>query len=406
MKLTSGRPHMKKSSILDFLAILRDIFAKEPPVISRQSSRPPPPAGQATPTPPPVPPLPPDMAPRQAGRPQTPPVSASAAGPPALPPKPEETAVRRPFPGNDAPPVPSHPHPDGLDRAVSQYGHTAAQAAQGTPSNHMSRYESAPPLPPDTRGGPRPQGLPPPGAAQPSYQQPPPDRAQYQAEPPQAYGHADPRMASSSSSPLPTFFPPRQYAQPPLQQWQQPTLTRAKAKAPPPPDIMDEPLTLDIPSSSSVPAPPIPPNPEKDALLHQLAQTLQAMRELAREQNESSVAGLQAQRTAMFGALGSIHSEASALAQVSALVTSNTTILREALRTADGVIENSARHPAPGIDELLVAPTVVGNQLYELVAEERALADAIFVLGRAVERGRVSPAAFAKMTRSLARSGI
>ncbi len=67
------------------------------------------------------------------------------------------------------------------------------------------------------------------------------------------------------------------------------------------------------------------------------------------------------------------------------------------------MIENSSKHPAPSIDQLLVAPTVVGNQLYELVAEERALADTIFVLGRAVERGRIAPGAFARMTRSLAR---
>jgi ESCRT-I complex subunit TSG101 len=38
-----------------------------------------------------------------------------------------------------------------------------------------------------------------------------------------------------------------------------------------------------------------------------------------------------------------------------------------------------------------------------LVCEERALGDALFVLSKAVERGRVAPAVFVKMTRSLAR---
>ena len=57
----------------------------------------------------------------------------------------------------------------------------------------------------------------------------------------------------------------------------------------------------------------------------------------------------------------------------------------------------------PNIDELLVAPTVVANQLYELVAEERALGDAIFCLGRAVERGKVESGVFVKTTRALAR---
>jgi ESCRT-I complex subunit TSG101 len=41
--------------------------------------------------------------------------------------------------------------------------------------------------------------------------------------------------------------------------------------------------------------------------------------------------------------------------------------------------------------------------LYEAVCEERALGDTLFVLGRAVERGRITPQTFAKMTRGLAR---
>jgi len=166
---------------------------------------------------------------------------------------------------------------------------------------------------------------------------------------------------------------------------------------------LDEDLTLTIPSPSNVPAPPIPPNPEKDALLHQLAQTLYEMRQRARTQNEASLQGLQAQRNAMDNAAMKLQAESATLAQLSALLTSNTAVLQDSLRKADGVIESSKRHPEPDIDELLVAPTVVGNQLYELVAEERALADAIFMLGRAVERGRIAPSTFAKMTRSLAR---
>lgn len=98
-----------------------------------------------------------------------------------------------------------------------------------------------------------------------------------------------------------------------------------------------------------------------------------------------------------------LQAESAQLTQLTALLTSNHSILQDSLRQADSVIENSAGHPAPDIDELLVAPTVVGNQLYELVAEERALADAVFVLGRAVERGRIAPQTFARMTRGLAR---
>lgn len=130
---------------------------------------------------------------------------------------------------------------------------------------------------------------------------------------------------------------------------------------------------------------------------------LYAQRQKARAQNDASLQGLAAQRAAMLQAATKLQAESAQLTQLSALLTSNTAILQDSLRQADQLIKDSARLPAPDIDELLVAPTVVENQLYELVAEERALTDAIFVLGRAVERGRVAPQTFAKMTRALAR---
>lgn len=175
------------------------------------------------------------------------------------------------------------------------------------------------------------------------------------------------------------------------------------AQRAPPPNFLDEPLETLLPRTQDLPAPPIPPNPEKDALLRQLAKTLYQHRQKTREQNDSCMAGLQAQRTAMTIAYDRLNAERTSLSQASTLLASNTQILHDALRRADGVIEGSRQHPAPDIDELLVAPTVVANQLYALVAEERAMADVTFVLGRAVERGRISPAVFAKTTRSLAR---
>jgi len=95
--------------------------------------------------------------------------------------------------------------------------------------------------------------------------------------------------------------------------------------------------------------------------------------------------------------------ELHALESLSNLLTSDTAILHHALHDADVVIESSQHRAPPGVDEILVAPTVVGNQLYDLVSEERSLGDALFMLGRAVERGRISPAVFIKTTRGLAR---
>ncbi|PMB72733.1 Tumor susceptibility 101 protein [Beauveria bassiana] len=360
----------------DFLAILADVFAKEPPVVARQQR----PAAQPQrhhETPPPVPPLPVEMA----ARPVQPPASEQTR--PPLPPKPLQDSR-----SSSGPPIPPLPP-------------TSPPASQRQPS----RYDSAPPLPPqahqtELRNA---QGIGSYGAhVAGSSVHPAP--------------HAAPRQVHhpNASSALPTFSQGNWQQQPPPPgSWGQThhtqthsipsEQTRAQAQPPPQDLLLDDPLTLDIPPPSTVKAPPIPPNPEKDQLLRQLAQTLAYMRQQSRQQNESSMAGLQAQRAAMVQAMNGLQSELGQLTQLSSVISSNTNILHEALRKADGVIEGSANHAKPDIDELLVAPTVVANQLYSLVAEERALGDAIFMLGRAVERGKIPPAVFAKTTRSLAR---
>ncbi|KUI74369.1 hypothetical protein VM1G_09682 [Cytospora mali] len=387
-----------KSNLLDFLAIMRDIFAKEPPVIARgQAQRPPSVQPQATPTPPPVPPLPQELSARPPSSVQSP-IANGSPRPPPPPPKPTQ---QHPQAGSASP----IPHmPQAIPRPSSQYGLPPVQSTPPPPQNNrMSRYDSAPPLPPEVQQqqGPSqryPQAVPP--GPQQAYQVAPGQGQFHASPPPPPMSPADPRRISSfplqnHQYPGPTPTHPQQI--PPQ------AMPLPQQKPPPPPDLMDEPLTLDIPSPSSVAPPPIPPNPEKDALLQQLASTLHQMRARVREQNDSSLQGLQAQRTAMLNAMSTMQQEVGGLTQLSNLLRNNTTILHDIMRRADETIENSKTLPQPDVDQLLVAPTVVGNQLYELVAEERALADAIFVVGRAVERGRVSPAVFAKTTRSLAR---
>ncbi|TWU71959.1 hypothetical protein ED733_001300 [Metarhizium rileyi] len=366
-----------RSNLQDFMSVLSDIFTKEPPVVSRQAAR----QSQQPPfqAPPPVPPLPPEMVSRPV--PTTPQGSTNSPRPPPPPPK---------------------------QRQSPQSSPSSSEWTVRT-SLVPSRYESAPPLPN--------QGLesqPVMRHAQHPHQFQQFQHQQYSQFPP---GHHPPLQGPLSLPQNPPFSPqqlppqwqpqgpsPPGYAAAPgvgvSPHVQQPHTQQA---APPPPNILDEPLTLDIPESTTVTAPPIPPNPEKDGLLQQIAQTLYVIRQQSRQQNESTMAGLHAQRKAMQNAMAGIQSESSQLTQLSNLLTSNTNILHDALRKADAVIDGSRSHPTPDIDELLVAPTIVSNQLYNLVAEERALGDAIFMLGRAVERGRISPAVFAKTTRSLAR---
>lgn len=108
---------------------------------------------------------------------------------------------------------------------------------------------------------------------------------------------------------------------------------------------------------------------------------------------------------------------------------SNTAILQESLRRADTVIadaqvrisspipltagaESSAaatdgrRGGLPPIDEVLVAPTVVGKQLYDLVAEERGIEQAIYALQSALVKGVIGVDTWSRHTRGLAREAF
>ncbi|KAH0494820.1 hypothetical protein TgHK011_008405 [Trichoderma gracile] len=394
-----------KSTLNDLLSVLTDIFAKEPPVIARQQARtatqsPPPPQ-----QPPPITPHPPERPLPPTSSPAPPHTHQAEPRPPPPPPKPHQEVPRQETPRQEArpPPVPPHPH----------------LASPSPPSAGIpSRYDSAPPLPPQAQA-PRPpyqpqphtQSVPPYANAQGPY--PPQSPPQTHPQPlPQLQPPLGPNAAFTGQYPH-GQLPPQGQWQPTQQQqaWdrsplpphqQQQPIQPVQQKPPPPPNLLDDSLNLEI-SSHAIEAPPIPPNPEKDALLRQLAQTLASIRQRSRQQNESSMAGLEAQQSAMLSAMSALQAEMGQLTQLSNVISSNTNILHDALRKADAVIEGSRSYVVPDIDELLVAPTVVANQLYRVVAEERALGDAIFMLGRAVERGRISPAAFAKMTRSLAR---
>ncbi|KAG5913966.1 hypothetical protein E4U61_006254 [Claviceps capensis] len=358
-----------RSNLQEFITILSDIFAKEPPVVSRPAGRQAPQQlasrGPTTlPTTPPPPP-PKDPAPSPSPSTETPRATTTSRYDSAPPLPPQAQAV-----------MPAERHSQPLAPPYMQH-----QPQQ--PQQYAPRYETHPGVTPGPQGTPYQQAQPPY-----SYQAEPLGPTQWQVP-----GPSLPDYAASQAG----MAPPHQHHQ------TGPPAPPAPTPAPPPPNILDEPLTLAVPSDTTIAPPPIPPNPEKDKLLRQLAQTLFTVRQQTRQQNEASMAGLQAQQNAMQHAMAGIQSESSQLTQLSSLLASNTQILHDALRKADDVIEGSRSHPSPDIDELLVAPTVVANQLYTLVAEERALGDVIFILGRAVERGRISPAVFAKTTRSLGR---
>jgi ESCRT-I complex subunit TSG101 len=106
---------------------------------------------------------------------------------------------------------------------------------------------------------------------------------------------------------------------------------------------------------------------------------------------------LRAQQAAITTSLNAINKEISQLADLESLLCSNEAILHQAMRDADKVLEDAKRRKVPNVDEVLVAPTVVAGQLYELVADERSLEESRAVVGRALDKGRIGGDVWAKV---------
>ena len=201
-------------------------------------------------------------------------------------------------------------------------------------------------------------------------------------------------------------YPPWQYSapMPPQQQQyiQHPYQAQPGPKRPPE-DLLSSPFDPPLPQASEIPAPPIPPNPEKDALLTAISHKLTAQMQSTVASNQAALQPLAAQHGAMTNTLYNMQQEHSALMALQGLLTSNETILHNAMQDADNCIASAQHKAVPGVDEVLVAPTVVGQQLYDLIAEEKACVETREVLGRALDRGRISSEAWVKTVRSLAR---
>ena len=76
------------------------------------------------------------------------------------------------------------------------------------------------------------------------------------------------------------------------------------------------------------------------------------------------------------------------------------------MRDSDKVLEDAKRRTVPNIDEVLVAPTVVAEQLYQSVAEERAIEESRGVLGRALDKGKIGGGVWAKVRKGKCYTGV
>ncbi|KAH0363953.1 UEV-domain-containing protein, partial [Aureobasidium melanogenum] len=338
----------QRPNIVDFLRLLQDVFAREPPVVAKPAQQ----QQHVQPqSPMQRPPPPPKEQPRP---PQSHPVEMPAGAPPPRPPKPgEQTHATTPVQNrNDGPPLPPLPH----ERA--------------------RQYAQPPPLPPPQQSQQQQIPLRP---AQQQYLQ------QYQ-QPPSHFQQMPPHMSA------------QQYPQ------HKPYQQAMPAKPAPVQDLLSDPFDVSISTTTpSGPAPPIPPNPEKEHLLQLLSQSLVSQIHQKVNQNTSALAPLCAQSNALQEAHSRLNAELSQLTALDNTLTTNERILHQALADCDRVIADSKSTPQPPIDDVLVAPTVASTQLWNLQADEAAIREALWCLQRAVGAGRVGSEVFIKMTRSLAR---
>lgn len=96
--------------------------------------------------------------------------------------------------------------------------------------------------------------------------------------------------------------------------------------------------------------------------------------------------------------------ENESITKINNQINKNTECLNSSILKAQQVISQSDTSSSNiNIDEIIVAETVVFNQIYELVAEDLAISDTIYTLSKAFDNGNISLANFTKFTRSLAR---
>lgn len=198
------------------------------------------------------------------------------------------------------------------------------------------------------------------------------------------------------------------------------------------PDLLTSPFEVELPSFASTgPAPPIPPNPEKDALLYAVSQTLAQTLRANATQSDAAAQSLVSQSRSLHTALNTLQGEITALNALHATLQSNTTILQQSIHRADATIAEAQARTAsssstastsaaaaagtatdpslsgpPPIDDVLVAPTVVGKQLYDLVADEQGIQQALYALQAALVRGVIGVDSWSRHTRGLAREAF
>ncbi|KAL8969294.1 MAG: hypothetical protein Q9197_004414 [Variospora fuerteventurae] len=394
------------------LSVLQEVFAREPPVISRPENLPRE-ALQSAPSasiPPPIPPLPPEL-----GRAEARHSRVAPDGQPSPPPRPPKAGdgpiERQPRQADGAPPVPPHPgrgRQEGLLQMPYQQGRGArnpmfqyhqSQRLNNMRNEHGPAYENRPQqVPPHLR---------PQQSNSPISPMTPLSDQSFPRHTQQSMPHSLPDQGiaqlplPNSMMQGPAHAAQQQYphhVQPMYAPYQQVPHPEPRKPKPPQEDLLTSPFETNLPvPASDIAPPPIPPNPQKDALMQALSQTLTQQIQSTHASNMSAIPPLRAQQAALNDTLNNINREMSQLNDLQGLLESNEKILRQAMHDADKVLDDAKRRDVPAVEEVLVAPTVVARQLYENVIEERVLEECRTVIGKALDKGRIGGDVWAKV---------
>lgn len=153
--------------------------------------------------------------------------------------------------------------------------------------------------------------------------------------------------------------------------------------------------------------PKLPPNPQKMQALESLKG---AMTDITHRHEQSMINENDARLLQSAEALSwmekAVNNEAVELDRIITSSKENESILRSRIMQAHSVIDDACQRPQPNIDDVVCAETVVYNQLYDLITEDHAIDDTIYVLSKALEKDRINLDTFLKVSFIDARCSI
>ncbi|GAO47473.1 UEV-domain-containing protein [Saitoella complicata NRRL Y-17804] len=390
------------SNLVETSKQLQEVFSKEPPVYVK---------------PPPVP------APVQ-GQVQQPPPSSHASQPasPAAPGRPAPATPNQ----NANPPLPPKPGQLRSPAQSPQYPHRAVPVPPPHTNGHTISPPPRPPLPPQIQSqrtgvDPRYGHVPSPSydcTERPQIQHAQTMPASYDTRPPPPIppllGHTQGlhRHATMSGAGASLSYSTGVGGRPNPLQHQRPISIAAVPQTRPQPQPQPRPQPVDLLSSDDlistmeergVAPPPKPPNPEHAMLLQHITSKLDMLARESYERTQRTLEEARVRREEMLEVEKAQREEKAEVEHLDALAERNIAILRKSIAKAESITTTALSTPLPDPSALLTAPSVVHQQLYELAAEDAAISDTIYVLGRCLEGERVGFEGFLREVRKLGR---